>query len=73
MLQNLIRTDTFAVPQLPLWGKNTDKIKLFINNFAIMWRLSGELFIQLNFPIIANIGNSLNEHGGNELLCDSLV
>ncbi len=29
-----------------------------------MWRLSGGLSIQLNFPKLSNIGNSVNEHGG---------
>jgi hypothetical protein len=32
-----------------------------------MWRLFGELSIQLNFfQNISNIGNFLNENGGNE-------
>ena len=29
-----------------------------------MWRLFGEFIIQSNFPIIPNIGKSLNKHGG---------
>jgi hypothetical protein len=41
--------------------------------FAIMWRLFGGFLLHINsqtlsnignFPIISNIGNFLNEHGG---------
>jgi hypothetical protein len=49
-----------ATPQLPNWGKNTNRILMeqnyLINNFAIMWQRRGEFLfytISQSLPILA--------------------
>jgi hypothetical protein len=61
------KAPTFS-PQLPFWGKITDELPIsqnyLLNNFAIMWRIFGELLLHANSQILSNIGNFLNAHGG---------